>query len=211
MSAQQSKSSLAVKSVKFIVDAIWYLGWFAAALVLVIMIAVLVGFRPNALQVKAPIELTYIDETDAGGIPFDQRPTIMNIKGYATVLLPPDNPVWHRFTIIILPLLMAGFLYGAYQMRRFFRTVKDGVPFHPDNPKRIRRIGYVVMAWGPAQGFFFLLQGWLTLREVQVPADDLTIPGNIMPGLIFVGLVIVVIAQIFDMGVKLQQEQNLTV
>ena len=161
---------------------------------------------------KAPLTITYEDSDIAGDIPMDERPVIMKIEGFATVLVEQDDAKALRLLVTtFLPLFVAGFLWGLHHLRKFFRTVKDGHPFHPDNPRRIKFIGCLIAAWGPVSGIIMYIQGKIVAGKISVPGIAQEIHLDIGPEYIFLGLVIIVIARILEIGVNLQQEQELTI
>ena len=76
---------------------------------------------------------------------------------------------------------------------------------------RIRQIGYLLLLGEPVVYILMQLQArilYYHLNEYTFNInDDLPFRGM----MIFAGLVIIVIAQIFDIGVKMKQEQDLTI
>lgn len=104
------------------------------------------------------------------------------------------------------------FVWIVYHLRLILRSVKKGTPFAKENPKRIRKVAWAVLAWGPIRllSFFlkgrFLFLGMGKAMSAMAPMFMIT-----FWELIFVGLGILVIAQIFERGIVLQQEHDLTV
>ena len=104
-----------------------------------------------------------------------------------------------------------------YQLRALMRAVKAGHPFDPLNPQRIRRIAYVIIAVGPVKDILAFLQIASSFNAVH---DAVT---RALPGAsvgyhvrfswepVVIGLIILAIAHAFDAGVRLQDDQDLTV
>jgi hypothetical protein len=106
-------------------------------------------------------------------------------------------------------LVFASLLVGL--LRDLFRTLRAGQPFVPANATRLRRIAYLVIL-----GEF--------LRSVLVFMSNIVVANNfVAPGLrfdarfdlnvfaIIHGLIILVIAEVFRVGTRLDEEQSLTV
>jgi len=106
------------------------------------------------------------------------------------------------------------YLLIVYQLFRLLGLIKKGDPFNQESPKRIRSIAYytfgiaainVVMElesvlsiakWGfPYWGF------WLNLISFLLKVSET----------VFFGLGIIIIAVVLEVGVRLQQDQRLTV
>ena len=98
-------------------------------------------------------------------------------------------------------------LWILYHLRCFFRLVAQGSPFAPEIPRRTRSIGYAIIAWSPLTA---LASIWLHYLDA-LPGPHLIVGGGWSAELIFIGLVILVLARVFEVGVGMQEEQNLTV
>lgn len=99
---------------------------------------------------------------------------------------------------------------------RFLETLKDGSPFIRENVLRMKYIGWSVIAFTILR--IIMLAGALYYMhsEVHVNGGSLALPaGEVAEGLhlelTLAGFIILIIAQIFDEGVKIKQEQELTV
>ena len=114
--------------------------------------------------------------------------------------------------LLLIPAALAlGMLWIVFQLRQFLRSVRKGTPFNRENPRILRRIGYAVAVAGPVVGILNYIYGKVLVHFVDFPGATVDVPMNVYPFVMFLGLVIVVIAQVFDYGVKLQTEQDLTV
>lgn len=119
-----------------------------------------------------------------------------------------ETPVWSDAIPLVSNLVV---LWILYHLRCFFRVVAQENPFVSEIPKRTRLIAYSIIAWRPVTG---LVSGLLRYMD-SLPGPHFDLRLNFGRGsnseLIFIGLVILALAHIFDMGVRLQEEQNLTV
>lgn len=205
------EKTLSFKFLKILLDVPWYLGWLASVLVLIITIAIIFGFNPEALQVQIPLEAEFLPESERAYVPMQDRPMIVEFTGYAKILVDPEDR-WLKSLIVVTLSVMTGLmLWGLFQIRKFFNTVKKGEPFHKDNPGRIRWIGYLLLIGEPVAYIFMQIQAKILYFRLDEPTlrinDDLPFRGM----MIIIGLIIIVIAQIFDIGVKMKREQDLTI
>lgn len=197
-----------IKATWIAVQLLWYLGWVAA----VINLALIIVTATSSFQVKyvrLPIEVTFDQPMHGEDLHIDDVLPIVGYEGHVKV--EADNMRWQAGWLFIPALLMAGYLFVVYMLRAFIRTVHDGSPFIRENPKRLRIIGYCVTAAGPVYGLLNYLYARVHLHQIDIPNATLEVPIDIYPLAIFLGLIILIIAQVFDYGLSLQTEQDLTV
>jgi len=107
------------------------------------------------------------------------------------------------------------FLLIVFHLRLLMASVIEGKPFSQKNPMMIRKIAYAVLAWAVADGLFNYLKGVLIVRTAYYPGVGLDLISELIFKIflefIFLGLGILVIAHTFDMGVRLQKDQDLTI
>jgi hypothetical protein len=129
-----------------------------------------------------------------------------------TIYHPLLNPLW-LMGVYSSSLFASGFfLWIVYHLRLLMKAIKAGDPFNPANPTRIRRIGYAIIIWAPLRLISFGLKGVLIYQgsHLSFPAF-MPLSCMLALELVFFGLGILVIAQIFERGLQLQREQDLTV
>lgn len=118
--------------------------------------------------------------------------------------------------IYLSSLLIWGlFLWIVFHLRLLIRSVIEGNPFFKKNPVMIRKIAYAVLAWAVADGLFNYLKGTFIIRTTYYTGAGLDLITELVFKIflefIFLGLGILVIAQIFEVGVRLQKDQDLTI
>jgi hypothetical protein len=131
------------------------------------------------------------------------------------LLLPSDLGIWRDLPSRVRGPILAGGMAGlsAYvavvvlivdRVRRVFRTLTAGDPFDPENVRRLRAIGFALVALeliSYAINFF----GWMfrDLFRWQHPAFN--------PTAWFAVLVVFVLAEVFREGARLRAEADLTI
>jgi hypothetical protein len=196
-----------IKTSWFVVQVIWYLGWGAAAMSVAMFLAVsLTDFQIK--YVHLPIEVSLIDPIPDGLI----TPGSLPVVGYeGWVRVAAENIQSQALWLLIPMLLITGYLWIVYLMRGLLGSLRRGSPFIPENPKRLKTIGYLVAFGGPFFGLLNHIYGRVHVYQLKIPNAELNVPVDIYPFAIFLGLVILLIGQIFAYGVRLQTEQDLTV
>ena len=144
-----------------------------------------------------------------GGIRF----RLLHVYGEFSYLNMPRTMVLAIFFRLFVQ--WALFFIGIVQMANIFEDVNRGKPFVLENARRLRIVGYC-MAGGAiftvlAQaGIMLLFRNEIMMREATF-AWYWYVKSVLSPGLLFGGLVVIVISEVFRLGNTLQEEQELTV
>ncbi len=122
------------------------------------------------------------------------------------------------FFLGIAVLLTAGLLSLKY-LKRFFDSFSAGSPFDPENPKRLRLIGWLTIGQALFETLYnsvmaILVSNGITIKGIAVNLEWEHVVGEIL-GVrgyqVFMGFIILVIAEAFKIGSQLREEQELTV
>ena len=99
-----------------------------------------------------------------------------------------------------------GFMLILRSLRRIFRTLTMGDPFHPDNVRRLRHIGLTLAV---VTGGVWAAQGFVAARLAPGVMDKQGIGDLLTP--IFSVLIVFVLAEVFREGARLRRESELTI
>jgi len=102
-------------------------------------------------------------------------------------------------------------LAGGWQLRQVLVTVARGEAFAAANPPRIAAIGWIIVALTAIEPLLAYLPAAVVLRSVDVEGIDLSPTLMFDTGTLLTGLLIIVLAAVFREGVRLHEEQSLTV
>jgi hypothetical protein len=216
-----------------LLNVAWYVVAFALALTLCLVIAspfidvstmtltipVSFSLEPRAHLVTAPS--LGIGEAQNSGIRLGGEPGFgfeiddtdkeprAQVRG--SVRFPTSSRALFGGNAAILGAFLALVLWALGQLRAVFRTLRDGHPFVPANATRIRRIALavIVIELGRTTAVFFENYYAMTrfsaegLRFEATPDFDVFAIVN--------GLIILVIAEVFRAGARLDEEQSLTI
>lgn len=112
---------------------------------------------------------------------------------------------------VLMAVLISVVLWVLGHLRAVFRSLRDGQPFVPANATRIRAIAVAVIFGEAARAVVIFLAN--LYASTHFAAEGLRFDArpdfNIMP--IFYGLIILVIAEVFRAGTRLDEDQSLTV
>ncbi len=91
-------------------------------------------------------------------------------------------------------------------LRLIFRTLTVGDPFHPDNVRRLRRIGLILAV---VTGGVWVAQGFVAARVAPGVMEAQGVGELLTP--IFSVLIVFVLAEVFREGARLRRESELTI
>ncbi len=112
---------------------------------------------------------------------------------------------------LVIPLLAMGLLI-IFHLKKIFTTIASGDPFSTENSKRIRVIGWTVIAASVLKALLSFFLGIYFSTLVNLPGLVLTANLRLTDfGGVFVGIIILILAEVFQHGARLQEESNLTV
>lgn len=111
----------------------------------------------------------------------------------------------------VLVVLLSLVLWLVTQLRRVFRTLRDGQPFAAANVSRIRQVGWAVILGELARAGTIFFESYYASTHFTVGGIRFVASQDINVAAIFSGLVILIIAEVFREGTRLDEEQSLTV
>lgn len=102
-------------------------------------------------------------------------------------------------------------LIFMHHLRRIFQRVRDGAPFDTTNALRLRWLGLIGIGLAVLTGVSELVTA-LVVRDGLI-SDRVSVPVGLSVdlSLMFFGLVLLALAEIFRRGAELEEEHSLTV
>jgi hypothetical protein len=171
----------------------------------------LIAPDPEGLQVDAPVSFR-LDEnafsiTSAKlGV---ERSIIDDVTGMAKFNVPLRPLILMYLALVTVMAVVVVFVLLC--LRRIFASLVEGYPFTLDNARRIRWIAVIVLCGE----IVIKLVEFFTQRYIRsnFEAEGLTLNADFALDLstIFVGLVLLVLSELFRIGSELQREKELTV
>jgi hypothetical protein len=112
---------------------------------------------------------------------------------------------------LISVVAVAVLIYGILLLRRVLSTTARGSPFHPDNPRRLNRLGWLIVATSLVATVAEFLAGRWVLSDPELAGLPLSPLLKFDQGWLFVGLLVLVLAAIWKEAVRMAEDQSLTV
>jgi len=124
---------------------------------------------------------------------------------------------------VYLPLVMAGYfiwlglvLVVVWQLRRILGTLTAGDPFVRDNARRIKTIGWSIIIAVTLKtltkfGAVLYLKRIISINGRSYLPPSYLLWESFPLGMIFVGLAVLAIAEVFRIGARIKAEQELTI
>ena len=112
---------------------------------------------------------------------------------------------------VVLIVMLALVLWVLGQLRAVFRTLRDGQPFVPANATRVRRIGWAVIVGELARSAVELSTSSYAMSNFSAEGLRFDARPDLNIFVIVNGLIILVIAEVFRAGTRLDEDQSLTV
>ncbi|HKY21105.1 MAG TPA: DUF2975 domain-containing protein [Vicinamibacterales bacterium] len=192
-------------------------GVYTVAVVLVLMLGL--------ASVSFFIDLSHTSNTEMSiPVSFSVEPGVLRLTapapGFATadirdahgtLRFPPPSRRFLTTTALLAALALAVVLWVLIQLRAVFRTLRDGRPFVTANAMRVRWIGYAVILGEVVRSL--VLFGGNAYAKTHYAADALRFDAwpRIDVFSIVHGLIILVIAEVFRTGARLDEDQSLTI
>jgi len=190
--------------------------WAGYLVILIIFIGMyllhLFGILPGVLwDLSVRVHLENLDKvygiTDSGANVFIN--SSMNINLYSLNEAAQNNWLYHLVAVLKFGLYGAA-LYGLTLIKRILKSVLEEKPWQDQNIKRLNIIGYLMVLAVP-YNYGIAWVSYLIARDTNLPEGiSLLLPvPNFEIGL--AGVVVGLIAYLFNEGTKIYEEQKLTV
>ena len=205
------------RSVSSFLTALISVGFYTVAVALVLMLGLasvpLFTDLSNTSNTEMSIPVSFSVENGVLRLPAP-APGVANADirdAHGTLRFPPPSGTFLTTTALLAALGLAVVLWVLVQLRAVFRTLRDGRPFVAANAMRIRWIGYAVILGEVVHSLVLL--GGNAYAKTHFAADALRFDAwpriDVFP--IIHGLIILVIAEVFRAGARLDEDQSLTI
>lgn len=163
----------------------------------------------NNWRVTVPVSLTIDDaRVTAPALGID-RAEVRDLRG--SLRFPVHRGSFFFANCVLLMLAIGMFLWLTTELQRVLRTVRDGQPFTPANARRIRRIGWIVIAGEFARTAIIYFENSYAAAYFTAEGFRFAIHPDFSIAALLEGCIILVIAEVFRVGTRLDEEQSLTV
>ncbi len=125
--------------------------------------------------------------------------------------VPTSSRVFIVANALIVIVILAFALYVVTQLRGVFWTLIAGRPFVPENAMRIRRVALAVIVGELASSAIVFAENYYAMTYMTIPGLQFDAWPRVDVVSVGYGLIIFVIAEVFRVGTRLDEEQSLTI
>lgn len=199
-----------VKAIWYIIKTLYILGYVGLGLLILLLVGLLV-FGENVKYIYLPISVSYANSEVDFPCPELNSHTETPIVGFKNIQVETGHFEAINYTLTIPLLLIGAYIWIMKLLMKFIKTVREGNPFSPENPKRVRLIGFLVTIGGPVVGMLQYMISGVMITGLDFPGAEVEINTDFYLVTIILGLVIYTIGHVFDLAVKINEEQKLTI
>jgi len=195
-----------------------YIGWLA--LNILILISIIIDPSSSASRfstVSTMFELSPLDSTQAYTANSSDPSIQINMKLFGYFLFRKGNWVYNSLLLLGFLLSQGFYLVALNQLRKFLFTITEGTPFVNENARRIRMLGFCLIGAELVRIIYqyivvTYLKGTVSVPGARVSYGDFFFYLDWLNlEIIFAGFIILVIAEVFKIGINLREEQELTI
>ena len=196
--------------ISFVVDATWWLVVVCLTLfACLLMFSLWNGSAGKNLTMDLPValEMNAAVHSSSDSVQTDAR--IEKVRG--KLRFPVRIGAFFFGSVVLILLLGGSLLWVLTQLRHIFRSLSRGLLFIPENARRIRWVGFMVIFGELARAA--LVYFWSYYTSLHFTASGVRfVASTDLNGITIVsGLAILVIAEVFREGTRLQEEQSMTI
>jgi hypothetical protein len=197
---------------KWGIDIFYFLTLFAGVLLLLVISGLLI-FHDSAHLTVHPRVLLHVSPDAFEVLPgTGTTPRVQIERAWAELEVEGVSAGRMVLGLSFAVVFLAVLIMSLRKLRALFRTLRDGDPFVPANAGRIRFLAFALI------GFELLYRGWIFWSYFAFVMNQFGIDGlELRPlfdpsfAVLFAGLALLVIAEVFQQGAEMKREQELTV
>lgn len=192
----------------FLEAAWWLVAVGLVSLTVLLLFSFCVKLDGDNLTMDLPVALE-LDAPISGGVSAQTDAQIGKLRG--NLRFPVRDGAFLSGTMFLIVVLFGFLLSVLTQLRHVFRSLSRGLLFVPENARRLRWVGFMVIFGELARaGLVYFCSYYTSLHFTAnglhfVAATD----GSVVT--IVGGFAILVIAEVFREGTRLHEEQSLTI
>lgn len=199
--------------IQFIISAAWYIQLF---FLVFLTFAITIKFFKNGTSEPTP-ETVEVRVTQSRAVevttPAATNLSAANLKldsGKLTFNHPSSKQII-GFNLLSMWVGFAISLAITYLLRQIFRSLAQSNPFVVPNAERLRIIAFLIMLSAVTSFAHDALVNWFLKENFFLPGSGIRAHLTIDLKTLFAGLIVLTIAEIFRIGARLKEEQDLTV
>ena len=206
------KRSIA-SGVTVLLNIAWYVVGLALVLTLFVLTFALVAPSFDLRQGQLGIPASFSVDTQALHVAAPalgvESARIDDVRG--TLKFSPQSRAALVPALLALLVMLVVVQWVIGQLRAVFRSFAAGRPFEPANARRIRSIGFAVIAGEVARAAVVFSSNWFVMTHFRAEGLHFGAQPDLNMVAIVNGVIILVIAEVFRTGSRLDDDQSLTI
>jgi hypothetical protein len=197
-------------NIRLVLDAAWWLAAVSLALLTgLLVLSFFVNLDGNNVTMDLPVALELNAPVLSSSASIQSDAQIEKLRG--NLRFPVRNGSFFTGSMLLIVLLVGLLLWTLTQLRHIFRSLSRGLLFIPENARRIRWVGFTVIFGELARAA--LVYFWSYYTSLHFTANGMRFVASTDFNAITIvgGFAILVIAEVFREGTRLDEDQTLTI
>ena len=190
-----------------VINIFWWLEW--AGFTIIMALGFALAIEKRAFTIDIPITYSAITLKQISSANKDFPSGLLNsTNGNLNLNI---HATWQNILLLQtgLSILCAAAILITYQLRCIFASFRQTLPFQGSNITRIRNIAFILIALTVVQWLFVIIVNQVLFSNLIWEQVQLTYHFNFSA--LITGLILIVVAEIFKLGVSLENENKLTI
>ena len=200
------------RSIASFVKLVLETAWWAVAIGLGLLVILLacsffIEVRGNNLTMSLPVAVQM--DVPIHGASGETDVQFEKLRG--NLRFPVRKGAFFSASVAVVVLMFGYLLWMVTQLRYVFRSLSRRLPFVAENARRIRWVGLAVIFGELGRAAIVYFWSYYTSLHFTVRGLRFAASADMNPITIVSGLAILVIAEVFQQGARLQEDQALTI
>jgi hypothetical protein len=179
------------------------------ALVVLFVCSFLIDFQGDNLTMDLPVAIKF--DASAHGVDSSVPNDAQLEKVRGTLKFPIRKGAFLSGSVFVIVLMLGLALWAVTQLREVFRSLTRGRPFVAENSRRIRWVGFAIIIGEFVRAILVFFWCLYTSQHFTINGVRFIASADVNGITIIAGLAILVIAEVFREGTRLQEDQSLTI
>ena len=206
MKSLQNKSLSKILSI--ILNVIWWIEWIGSGVLITVILVT--AFLKQSISLNFPLAFSSVTFKTVSSVNKNLTPGVIKVTN-GNFYMPVDNN-WQNILMLLAASIAVGsvFIIITYQLKLLFSSLSNNQPFDTLNVLRIRNTGIGLIVLSLLLFFLnIIINQFLQSHFTWDKEISLTYTFNI--SYLAAGIILIIVAGIFNEGVTLQEETNLTI
>lgn len=208
---ETGKRHLSISVIYWITNITFWIFVVAAILAIIIAFGLFFDYFGDDSNLKVGLPVSF-DVLEQGKLMLlNHSVDVKFVEAYGKIAFSELPPILGKIYGVFMIVVMGLFFYIFKLFKNFIRNVYDGAYFETSNFLLLRKMAYGILVFWIAIVVYSVLQNFIIAHHLAF--DSIAISGSMEfhGEVVFVALFLLMLSQIFVMGAKLQEDNQLTI